>query len=542
MGLFEQLPYTNFHDLNLTELIKFVNQTIKTINEMATTIEEQNQAISDFKDYVMDYLNNLDVEQDVKDYIDELIANNTIDSLINKSWLNGKNIVWYGDSWGTTANNVISTFTSRYPNVNVTNRCIGGTMFTRTNITGFEYNSGYQRIMSDNDINDFDYIFIMYGVNDWAQSLPLKTKAPDEYEYLYCVENVIKYLKTTFPTCEPVFIFQSYCWQAFGSSDLNGINRAGINQAGYINNAIDLCENYGVKYINLFELSGVNRYNYTTYMRLDGSVYVHPKQILSDKLVEFIFNGDYNTGHCYGENWSDNVSRTIVNYSSINARSDYETLINNVPNYPRHIVPSNATNMIETPVKQSTVIHVQGYKDTSDLMGVFILTQDGNNPIVSTGITNITKVSYFDMYIEVDYHDKYSVQMHRAGARTETLYGYEVRFKDGYSSPVSFANAISVVSAVPATINTVVPTRIENGIQHFGGLILVATGNLNAFADILNCDFITYENSTVDIVGIDVSTGVTYPFYLYNGKLRSRKDIPSGSSISIIPCDIPVPQ
>ena len=105
MGFWEQLPYTNFHDLNLTELVKFVNETIKKINEMSANIVEQNQTIQDFKDYVINYLENLDVESDVINYINQLIDDGVITDQIKLAlntlgdWSN-RNIIFVGDSYG----------------------------------------------------------------------------------------------------------------------------------------------------------------------------------------------------------------------------------------------------------------------------------------------------------------------------------------------------------------------------------------------------------------------------------------------------------
>lgn len=105
MGFWEQLPYTNFHDLNLSELVKFVNETIKKINEMSNSIEEQNQAIEDFKNYVINYLENLDVEGDVINYINQLISDGVITDEIKTAvntigdW-STRNIIYVGDSYG----------------------------------------------------------------------------------------------------------------------------------------------------------------------------------------------------------------------------------------------------------------------------------------------------------------------------------------------------------------------------------------------------------------------------------------------------------
>ena len=84
MAFWEMMPYCNFHDMNLTEVIKFINETVDKINSMGLSIEEQNREIAEFKEYVINYLDNLDIQSDVEHYIDELIAHGQLSPVIDE--------------------------------------------------------------------------------------------------------------------------------------------------------------------------------------------------------------------------------------------------------------------------------------------------------------------------------------------------------------------------------------------------------------------------------------------------------------------------
>ena len=534
MGLFEQLPYTNFHDLNLTELIKFVNETIKHIHEMDLTIAEQNQTISDFKDYVMDYLNNLDVEQDVKDYINELISNGTMATLVNKSWLSGKNIVWYGDSWGTTSDNPVSKFMSEFTDVNVTNRCIGGSLMTRTTeFPGFEYNSGYQLITSANDLNDFDYIFIMYGVNDWQTSRVLKTDSPDEFEFNYCVENVIDYLQTTYPTCIPVFIFQTYCYKTFGSSNDNCINYAGVNLPAYINNAIDICERRNVKYINLFELSGITSRNYATHLRNDGGVYVHLKSDMSERVSKLIYWGNFNTGRCYGDNWSNNIIMCSNDTASVVTKADSIDFVSGVVTTPmKKITTSDAHNLIYNTSKDDiTVIHLTYYKDDTKINGLYVDRQKIGEANARLGITNINKIGVVDCYIEVNYADLVNVAI-LCDNGTSLLRGISATIRGNNKTTIGLTTSIGTANGT--SINSPVYPTIKDGVVEVPSFIFTATNNVGTFTDLITNLPRTYEDEANYFIGWNMTSGEPINFYYYNGVIRSTMSM-TASHNYIIP-------
>ena len=88
MGIFQQFPYSNFHEFNLDEIIKIMRQMQ---DEWAATKIEW----ASYKDFIDNYFANLDVSQEVLDAIRVLAdtgeLNEVIDPVIaseTTDWLN----------------------------------------------------------------------------------------------------------------------------------------------------------------------------------------------------------------------------------------------------------------------------------------------------------------------------------------------------------------------------------------------------------------------------------------------------------------------
>lgn len=71
MALFNGWPWTQFQEQNLDWIIKRLKE-----------LEDLPQQFQDLATYVHDYLDNLDIEQDVKDYIDEMYSDGRLQALI----------------------------------------------------------------------------------------------------------------------------------------------------------------------------------------------------------------------------------------------------------------------------------------------------------------------------------------------------------------------------------------------------------------------------------------------------------------------------
>lgn len=97
MGLFENIPYTNFHNLNLDWIINTIKEAIDKLDENSAAITELNELldsleirIDSLEEFEQDFLNGEFVEV----YIQQLTTwiNNNMIELISDAMKN----VWFG--------------------------------------------------------------------------------------------------------------------------------------------------------------------------------------------------------------------------------------------------------------------------------------------------------------------------------------------------------------------------------------------------------------------------------------------------------------
>lgn len=86
MGIFRQFPYSNFHDMNMDEIIELVRQLAdEWAQHEADWLlyrENMDQAFTDLRNYVINYFNNLDINDAISDKIDSLVQDGTMDELL----------------------------------------------------------------------------------------------------------------------------------------------------------------------------------------------------------------------------------------------------------------------------------------------------------------------------------------------------------------------------------------------------------------------------------------------------------------------------
>ena len=79
---YNKYPYTDFHELNLDWVIERVK---KLTEDWAATSQEWDsteQAWNDLHDYVMNYFNNLDVQDEINNKLDQMYANGQFDAIL----------------------------------------------------------------------------------------------------------------------------------------------------------------------------------------------------------------------------------------------------------------------------------------------------------------------------------------------------------------------------------------------------------------------------------------------------------------------------
>jgi hypothetical protein len=267
--MFENFPYTNFHELNLDWLL----------DRMKKNSEDQ---------------------EALKKYVDDVFSG--IGNMQGEGWLKNKKIVVYGDSTTQIENSYIKKL-SDYGAI-ITNRGVYGTAI----VTNNDKTGAIDLIPKAEDLNDFDYIFMCYGAYDlggWDYNFPFEESIETSDNYLnYCLKTIFEFLKTK--TCYPIFILPPIVHQdSWGDAQTNAYN--GSTQDLFNDTVVAICEQYHIEYFNLFTLCPVNHENYTYWYLQDNTqgIWIHPNNRLNTVIFNQILSRNSNNGYCYPGEWTD---------------------------------------------------------------------------------------------------------------------------------------------------------------------------------------------------------------------------------------------
>lgn len=86
MSIFNEFPQTNFHDLNLDWIVSEIRRLADEWSEQQenwnTLYEESNTAIAEFKEYVTNYFNTLDLTDEVRINLNNMVNEGVLDPII----------------------------------------------------------------------------------------------------------------------------------------------------------------------------------------------------------------------------------------------------------------------------------------------------------------------------------------------------------------------------------------------------------------------------------------------------------------------------
>lgn len=234
-------PYTNFHELNQDWFLQEFNRIIAQWKAMQKNFDNLQDAFNDLKRYVMDYFKNLDVQDEINNKLDSLVANGYFDTFLNDYFKNLKKRVFIliGDSYGENPyeykggwTTPFKSFSGLTEGVDCFTKCVGGTGFVKTGNTG----KTFLDLLKDINIgtvhpDDVTDILVCGGCND--------------------VDTSYNDLNTA------ILAFRNYCKQHFAYANIN-ISMIGIFKASgrrkillsTVLRSYQLAVNYGMRYID----------------------------------------------------------------------------------------------------------------------------------------------------------------------------------------------------------------------------------------------------------------------------------------------------
>lgn len=234
-------PYTNFHELNQDWFLQEFNKIIAQWKAMQKNFDNLQDAFNDLKSYVQDYFKNLDVQEEINNKLDSLVANGYFDTFLNDYFKNLKKRVFIliGDSYGENPyeykggwTTPFKSFSGLTEGVDCFTNCVGGTGFVKTGNTGKTFLDLLKDInigtVNPEDVTD---ILVCGGCND--------------------VDTIYNDLNTA------ILSFRNYCKQHFVNANIN-ISMIGIFKASErrklllstVLRSYQLAVNYGMRYID----------------------------------------------------------------------------------------------------------------------------------------------------------------------------------------------------------------------------------------------------------------------------------------------------
>lgn len=234
-------PYTNFHELNQDWFLQEFNKLVAQWKAMQKNFDSLQDAFNDLKNYVQDYFKNLDVQEEINNKLDSLVADGYFDTFLNDYFKNLRKRVFIliGDSYGENPyeykggwTNPFKNFSGLTEGVDCFTNCVGGTGFVKTGNTGKTFLDLLKDInigtVNPEDVTD---ILVCGGCND--------------------VDTIYNDLNTA------ILSFRNYCKQHFVNANIN-ISMIGIFKASErrklllskVLRSYQLAVNYGMRYID----------------------------------------------------------------------------------------------------------------------------------------------------------------------------------------------------------------------------------------------------------------------------------------------------
>lgn len=367
-------PYSNFHELNQDWFLNEFNKVLEQWKAMQKNFDSLQDAFNDLKSYVQDYFKNLNVQDEINNKLDSLVADGYFDTFLNNYFKNLKKRVFIliGDSYGENPNEYKGGWTTPFKNfsgltegVDCFTNCVGGTGFVKTGTTGKTFLDLLKDVNLGNvNSEDVTDILVCGGCND--------------------VDTIYNDLNTA------ILSFRNYCKQHFINANIN-ISMIGIFKASgrrklllsTVLRSYQLAVNYGMRYID--STCCLHRYDFI------GEDGIHPTSAgcinIGRNLCNALFIGqgvqliNYNEEPLSGgDNITYSGNNKIYGFSN-NGVIYFGMIKNTVLTFDTTISIRNNSNIIIGNLKYSTLLENNNYPNTIPVQCMAI-SSSGNSILI----------------------------------------------------------------------------------------------------------------------------------------------------------------
>lgn len=360
-------PYSNFHELNQDWFLNEFNKLVEQWKAMQKKFDSLQDAFNDLKSYVQDYFKNLNVQEEINNKLDSLVADGYFDTFLNDYFKNLKKRIFIliGDSYGENPYEYKGGWTTPFKNfsgltegVDCFTNCVGGTGFVKTGNTGKTFLDLLKDInigtVNPEDVTD---ILVCGGCND--------------------VDTIYNDLN------KAILSFRNYCKQHFVNANIN-ISMIGIFKASgkrklllsTVLRSYQLAVNYGMMYID--STCCLHRYDFI------GEDGIHPTSAgcinIGRNLYNALFIGqgiqliNYNEEPLSGgDNITYSGNNKIYGFSN-NGVIYFGMIKNTVLTFDTTINIDNNSDIIIGNLKYSTLLENNNYPNNIPIQCIAIQT------------------------------------------------------------------------------------------------------------------------------------------------------------------------
>jgi hypothetical protein len=196
-------------------------------------------------------------------------TNNT--SWISSKPLTGKNLLTIGDSitYGLASTNHYQDKMSQITGATIINQGYSGAKYAlKVNHEPWNDHSFYT-YSSTLDLTNIDYLWVMYGINDYNNSIPIGDMTTDEYTVCGAIFKGLQNFMSRKPTLK-IFVSTPIFSATYDGTNLQDVdvitNSIGLKLIDYVNAIKSVYQKFRIPVFDGFNECGINYYNQATFL------------------------------------------------------------------------------------------------------------------------------------------------------------------------------------------------------------------------------------------------------------------------------------